>query len=226
MNDDRRGPGAPEHLRAVLAKLAANAPEALEPDPEHERAMAGYERGYRRDNLRAQRVPLRDEIAAAIVTDKGLRETRSMQLVKRWLTTHNPPPVLVLHGGTGCGKTVAAGYVIAFTGGRFRSAARLARVFAANFGAPAEEQDELLTWSTLVIDDLGGEANPEILASALLEVLDVRQGGRRMTLITTNLDRDLVIERYRNERLASRLSDPRVVSWCADSGPDLRKAKK
>jgi len=146
---------------------------------------------------------------------------------------------LVLSGGPGCGKTVAAvAWVIAYVrdkalwskdicdqprfsagGPIWVTAARLARW---------ERYDEdamrkLLSTPRLVIDDLGGEYLDKggFYASLLDEIVNERQSEGKPTIMTTNLNAEAFKVRY-GERIADRIREGGRFVECGSAS--LRKA--
>lgn len=219
-----RKPLPPGQLTALMARI-----ERAQHGGERERAereahaQALTER--RRERLQRERVPLRAEMETAIAAGGGtLSEGTSLRAVRRWLVSSAAPGVLMLTGDPGCGKTVAAALALAERGGRWRHAAQIVRTFAARFGPLLDEQELVLSPALLVIDDLGGEDKPQLMAAALLEILDRRQYGssRYRTVITCRLDREATLTRYVDRRLLSRFCDRKLVAWVRDKGPDRR----
>lgn len=136
---------------------------------------------------------------------------------------------LVLSGGPGCGKTVAAALWVSlyvsdpihwargeryygeegkpcFRGLRpiWISAAKLARCDRYD----EEEMTKLLQTPRLVIDDLGGEFLDKggFYASLLDEIVNERQAESKPTILTTNLDAEGFKSRY-GERIADRIRE-------------------
>lgn len=132
-------------------------------------------------------------------------ETRSaIMRVKTWLKA--PEGVLVIAGGKGCGKTVAA----AWWAMRLGSVATFIR--AASFAAASRyersDRDALLGAPALVLDDLGAEyvdAKGSFLVD-LDELIDVFYGDRKPLLITTNCAIDVFRSRY-GERIVDRIRE-------------------
>lgn len=177
----------------------------------------------RAQKLARQRVPLTPTAHAAIVSGSGLRPLLSLRAAQRWLTRPDAPGTLVLVGGTGCGKSVAAGWVIANgpASNVYRSANDTVRVFAGFFGEAAEQQDLMCSCKLLVLDDVATELDAERMCAALVEIVEKRKGLR--TLITTNANQADWVKRYPDERLHSRLRECAV--FVTDTGADMRGAK-
>lgn len=225
MSEQQGKGGSP--LRLALARLWRSRfarPEGAESESEAARVQAALLRGVRAGRLQRERVPLQASVERAIVAGAGLEATKCRNAAELWISRAQEAPVLALVGGPGCGKTVAAAWALAEVGGRWRSASQVAKIFAAKYGSALDEQDLLLSAGLLVIDDVGGESDPALMASALYEIIDRRQYGssRYRTILTANLDLAHLCKRYPNPRLVSRLSDRGIVTWVADASPDRR----
>ena len=136
-----------------------------------------------------------------------------------------PAALVVLSGGVGCGKSLAAAaWLLAGqlegVRGLWMTAARLARW-------PRYDEDrmsELLTVRRLVIDDLGDEYLDEKGAylSLLDEVVNERYGNARPTVLTTNLNAVAFKIRY-GPRIADRIRE--AGKFESVDGPSLRKRR-
>lgn len=148
-----------------------------------------------------EHIPIPVEDARAIVDGK-LNETRAVRVARKWLDTR-PTPWLVLSGGVGCGKTLAAVYAAAELGGMYITAPELVECFAR--AAREKTEAAILRTPMLIVDDLGTEDDkPATFASALFRLMSHR--NRRRTVFTTNLTRERLLdpERY-TLRFAERL---------------------
>lgn len=202
---------------------------------ENERAWADHEREIREaadtqlrckrtDNLDAAKdCRLSDDVRRAIIQGAGLLPTTALEAVRSWRAGRIIVPWLALSGGTGCGKSVAAAWMVADCGGMWVRAERLARVFMASFGDQFDEQEQIRDCAFLVLDDIGSELDAARMTSVLIELLDSRKSRRQATLLTTNLGRAAFKERYGNERMLSRLHES--VQWEPIAGADLRRSK-
>jgi DNA replication protein DnaC len=147
--------------------------------------------------------------------------------------------LLVLSGGPGCGKTVAAAMWVASFVRNIANwdthndpdycihpkmiSARPVWVTAAKLARweryEQAEMEKLLKTPRLVIDDLGGEFLDKggFYASLLDEVVNERQGESRPTIMTTNLDAEAFKSRY-GERITDRIREGgRFVGCGSDS---------
>lgn len=161
----------------------------------------------------------------AFVEAKPTRKCRDLHadnLVVRWLAraqrggSDPAPQFLALCGPPGAGKTVACAWAIAELGGGLAfSADDLLLV-------RKEKRDKLISSRLVVVDDLGTECqDPARFATALYDLVNRRQRERWMlTLFTSNLSREKLIERY-DVRTVSRI---RARGYVADVlGMDMRE---
>lgn len=180
------------------------------------------ERELRHDKLRGADawgvVTSRDERRIILAT---MKETKCLTAVQAW-RDQQKEGFLILLGTVGCGKTMAALSMLARYPGRYVTARRLERIFAANWGPDRVEQDKICECKTLVVDDVGTERALDAFSVTLLEVIDVRQGHGRYTLLTANLTRRQFFERYSDPRIGRRLQRALFV---VDNGPDLTTAE-
>lgn len=123
--------------------------------------------------------------------------------------------ILVLSGGPGCGKSVAAAFWLVFNSidrndaglwgaGFWITAASLSRGYAYD----QEAFSKLTKKHALVIDDLGTEYQDqkERYLATLAEIVETRFAREKLTLITTNLGPSEFKARY-GERLADRIRE-------------------
>ena len=82
---------------------------------------------------------------------------------------------------------------------------------------------QLLTCDLLILDDLGTEMATAFTQSALYNLLDSRLRAGKKTIISTNLDRAGIAERY-GAALASRLTGE--YEWLEFRGRDVRAVRK
>lgn len=186
------------------------------------------ERGRRHERI--ERAGLLDCLTAAasraVVSGVGLDATKSIVSLRAWQAARMTPPWLVMSGVFGCGKSVAAACAIAdYAGaGVYLSSARVVPTFAARYGDALETRERIVNCGFLVLDDPGSmDETPSELAligNALVELLDARKTSRRATILTTNLTKKAFFERYRNERLPSRLGE--VCRWVGVSDVNKR----
>lgn len=122
---------------------------------------------------------------------------------------------MVLRGGTGCGKTMAAGIIAN------AALSKGYRVYMATVGDMisqlyAEEtrtklENRLRTFDLVVIDDLGSERQTQYGISSAFNIVDMRVQTGKFTIITTNL-RVETREDIDYQRIMSRISSFVVVN--------------
>lgn len=144
-----------------------------------------------------------------------------LRVVDAWLATD--APCLVLLGGTGIGKTVAAlhGSLRHADGSRFVRATDLGAAVKPTLDERKLGARELSPRHVeyLILDDLGVEQATPRFSEALFAVVDSRQSPSRRTVITSNLSRADFRARY-DARVISRLNEmARVVDV---PGADMR----
>lgn len=155
-------------------------------------------------------------------TIEGLRlggATPALEAVRRWLDARPRPWALVLLGGAGVGKTVAAALAAqrALAAGR---SVQWVRVAAASrestFGDEAAARER--RWRTaglLVLDDLGAEFASEAWTAVLDSVLDARWSNNAPTVLTSNVAVPDLRARL-GVRVADRLAQEGRVEACGD----------
>lgn len=179
-------------------------------------------RARRRERLEALGIELEHKLHRGVIAGLELKQTTSLVAVQRWLPRRGVPPLLVLHGKGGCGKSAAAAYAVANweQSACWTSAADLIRTFYGNFGEAVTRQTTMKHARLLIIDDVGVESDSIRMCSALIELLDERK--QRKTIITTNLNKEAWLARYPDERFHSRLKE--LAAFIGDKGADLRGA--
>lgn len=165
-----------------------------------------------------------DVIAAAL--SETLEDTPAIMAVREFIDT-GTRPFLVLSGGVGLGKTVAAVRALLTGRSEYVHAVDIARRYEP-WSADKDVDRIDFAAQRMVIDDLGTERgdDPRFM-EAFGQIVDQRIGPklyrdgtmeRRMTIITTNLR--TLRERY-GERTASRLAEH--GTFVALSGDDMRR---
>lgn len=222
----------PTHISALIDRVGSKlrAPIPSDEDLERRRLARAAEAAARLPELLAKvGVPLRTaEVLVQPDSTSALDET-----VDWWRSEET---FLLLAGGVGAGKTVAAAWPVRAVVSEvldgsastdrwalqrratFVRAGEMARTCLSDYSA--EDRDAFRDWCRarlLVIDDLGAERGGDAWLARLEELLDVRYGDRRRTVLTTNLDPGTFRQRY-GERIADRIRhDGRVVSAGASS---------
>ena len=137
--------------------------------------------------------------------------------------------ILLLHGGTGAGKTIAACEALLLArnpraphtpNGRFATADQLARLSYYD----GEAYEPLCRAPWLVLDDLGTEQGSSTFTATLDGLTNERVRHARRTVITSNLALKAFSDKYApmGSRLASRLAQVGMVAGAGTN--DLRRA--
>lgn len=224
-------------LGDILAKCMAAAPTRTDEEwaaVEEQRAREEMRqrqaeerlaRETRAARLRDSGVCLEAGDVPAVVAD-ALEETRAVSVVSEWMglvAKQEARRILILCGGVGIGKTVAASLAIAKWGGHCIRAPQLAqRIDPWRSDADAGHELVALGAYFLLLDDLGRD--PEVEATprwreAFGRFVDERQ-MHGYTIITSNLPRSKFRERY-DERTISRLNQ--CAKAVEMAGKDLRR---
>ena len=175
------------------------------------------ERERRLDRARDCRLTASMRLA---IESGGLADTEALRGVRRWAASGRP--LLILAGGVGCGKSVAAAWLIAEVGGGvWLPAEQGCRIFAASYGQQFNTAERARDCPLLVLDDVGTEFDPLRMQHVLTELLEARKSAQHRTVITTNLAKGMMEQRYRSERLWSRMAE--LATWSYLTGPDLRR---
>lgn len=163
------------------------------------------------------------EDARALVKDE-LQPTPALEAVKRWFNTRSTGlrgagAVMVLLGGCGRGKTVAAAWLLARLGaGRYIVTEQACRMSQA---ARADAWEKLLATSVVVLDDAGVESDIARAEMAMYEFVNKRLDLERgWSVITSNLTWRDFTERF-GQRTARRLEHGGQIKTI--EGPDLRR---
>lgn len=156
----------------------------------------------------------------AIVRDKCLSFARAVP--------NGPVKTLLLHGGSGLGKT----YLLNCVGREARSRGvdtlfttaydLLLALKTAYFSRTGETAREYFDAPLLLIDDLGMEPLMEgVTVEQIYNLLGSRMSRGLCTAITSNLNRTQLKEKY-TERVSSRLLDTRSAMAIPFRGKDIR----
>lgn len=177
--------------------------------PAEERRRA--ERDSALGRLARNEVPERIRV---MLVDGPVSETSAVRAVRDWIA--GKQTFLVLAGGTGAGKTLAACLSLMGRPGVFERA-----VSAGRLGLYGEDDVARMRMlrraKTLVLDDLGAEFAGDVWRAQFDELIDERYGDRLRTVITTNLSPAALKERY-GARVADRIRhDGQVVACGSES---------
>jgi hypothetical protein len=161
----------------------------------------------------------------ALVIDSPTRTPSEAERVSsEWLKSD--AWALVLFGGKGSSKSLSAARcarVTLINGGYVRwvrcAEAALERIW----GPEADERLRLAKDADmLVLDDVGADNATDVWRSWLGAVIDERWRKQSRTIITSNLQRDLLAERL-TERVVSRLAE---ATWCFSGHTDFRRQRR
>lgn len=137
------------------------------------------------------------------------------------------PPLLILSGGIGLGKTFMSKCVMRRVIERGHTAAsftayRLFSLFHQHRLGEDVDLEPIFKVPLLIIDDLGTEPmTRNVTKEYLFDLLNERSAAHLNTLIVTNLTMDALNERY-GERIYSRLADTRGSQKILFKGKDIR----
>lgn len=166
----------------------------------------------------------------ALVSNQ-LNKTAALSFVKKWLQADKRPPICVLTGGTGSGKTIAAGWgVCRCPGAEYVHARDLASRYIPYSHDEARGIAPLdLSAPLLVLDDVGTERwsrdgkcpADDRFSEAFAMILETRQ----------SLDTIIITNKTQSDFLAAYCGDPRDMSrmmgmaaFCKAGAEDLRRA--
>ncbi len=133
---------------------------------------------------------------------------------------------LLLEGGYGCGKTHLAAAIANFAVGigvptLFITVPDLLDLLRFAYGDPEESFenrfDQIRNANLLILDDFGTQNATPWAQEKLFQIINFRYINKLPLVITTNLPLDDI-----DERIASRLQDPELVSRVRIEAPDYR----
>lgn len=209
-----------ETNQAAFADMFAGLADAWTIDEEAaKRHEAERERERRRENLRKLEGIITDADIERIVWDR--LDTFAANVVRRFLAASRAPDgprFAWLTGEIGRGKTVAACLVIAMERGRYVSADEVWLAYSARTSEASRLRDYMRRCRLLVVDDVG--TSRDDAQNALFQLVNARQGKRRLTIITGNASRDAV-RRWLDPRTLSRIEHQGAIVDCR--GPNMRR---
>lgn len=244
----------PRHIREWLGRLRETIQERAARQRAAASEIAAAEAAMRRENAERLTAGAAEHLRACGVDARtaeafrrgSLRKTKAAEAAHRWIA-QSERPVLVLRGGVGAGKSVAAARTLLEAKRRVRTmahpladepvdlleySARLgcwttaaALRFASRYsdGKALSLIDRAYTARWLVLDELRAEDGEGVGQSRLEELLGARYAQGLRTTITTNLDQEQ-LRALLGERLASRFAEGAVVVDAGDS--DLRRGER
>lgn len=216
------------HWRELYAERARRAGVTVEELEAAEKAEREAEEKAEREAVaRRARDLVINRYGARILADTAeaflagdFEETLALKTVKDWVSTNKS--FLLLHGGTGAGKTLAALFAMIGEDAIMVRSPDLGPAIEPWKSDGRAQPIDPSDWHLFVLDDLGIErAEDARWATSFDELIDARQGvrgGKRLrTIITTNLTIAQIKQRY-SERAVSRISASyaSVVLPCAD----------
>lgn len=154
-------------------------------------------RDHRRSVVEGLDGRLTDAMAEALLEGRE-RETQAVRAVREWASSSKP--VLVLAGGVGTGKTVAALSHVCSRPMTWQLV-RCARLGAMHERWSSDREDHIealrMRVPLMILDDLGQEEmSDRRTVPALLELFDSRKSARTRTIVTTNLTGAQAEKRY------------------------------
>jgi DNA replication protein DnaC len=221
-----RTPDGSLDLRALFGSIPEPSPEELareqaRREAEEERRAKVEAARVRSELMRTvEQFPVRRDLLDAIV-DGSIGSTKAVEIARRWYDARSKPFLLML-GGVGCGKTVAAAClaVHAQRGERYvrveyQKMRDVANLYRAGFGDDAKAFDRLLRTGLLIIDELTTERDADLGRAALHEIVDERSARCLPTLLLANRTKAEIRERY-DARTIDRWRESAVVIELAD----------
>lgn len=210
-----------QHDPVMRERLDALAAAAI--DAEEAERRRGRENSWRGKGIPERLWPMLHASEAG--TAGGAEPTQAIEAVGPFLSPSQPRTILVLAGGVGVGKTVAAAWGCAFHRGQMVKALDLLR--AGMFPDDPGFWPSMHRAPLLAVDDLGSEPlDGKGYGHALVaDLFDRRYDAGRKTIVTTNLSSEQFKGRYGDgagRRLWDRLRE--VGTWVDLGGGSLRKA--
>ena len=212
-------PAEPPSLTAVLADLSER--WGVMSPAEEQAYEADRMRRERRLNLAKMAEVITDTDLERIVNDRV--DTYASKVIRRFLVAAAKPDgarFCWLSGATGRGKTVAACLAIAIERGRYISAESLCLAYNAKTPEAAALREHARHCRLLVVDDVGTEKDHDAMRHALHQLVDMRQGNNRLTIITGNESRDKV-RAWLDPRTLERIEHQGGIVEC--KGDNLRR---
>lgn len=217
MAEERERQRVQPMARMDFSALVADFPAAT--DEEIRAYEARMAREMWRDRLDASGIDgLKREDRAAILNDT-LQPKPALDTVRRWLagamrTVDPGVPTLVLCGGMGTGKTVAAAWAISRNSGLYATTETFLRDFERWQKDRSYDDKTSPMWARykrshlVVLDELGTEHDAALMTRAFERLIDSRQSRRReLTLVITNLSRADFIGRVQSGVYGARTLD-------------------
>lgn len=187
---DRRDQEEARRRDTTVESLRAEREEALIEDQNREVEVLRLERLGRDARL----ITPDDVKRVVAVAPDAMNGTKAWRIVERFIKSGRA--FCVISGPRGVGKTVAACAAKARLGGMIISADELTRAQKNEHEEARELRGRIPDITLLVIDDLGLEGDIDAGVRALQYAVNERQGRGLRTLVTTNLSKKMLRERY------------------------------
>lgn len=206
-------------------------------------AQFDHQEWRRRRNQEEAEAAWREDLSASILAGSGapevaieactaLDEQSQGVVAVRGMATQGKT-ILLLSGGPGTGKTVAAVSAVVARAKREEGSVFVRAASAARMSLFADEDKatfkRMCETGLLVIDDLGVETFHDGWRALLDELIDMRYSNGRATIITTNLPptadvgQPSIRARY-GERIADRIRQSGSITMCGDASRRKRQA--
>lgn len=224
-----------EIIRSAMERIRAMVPDAG--DPRYQAQVAAFDAQLReQDNASAaknreakwtsRRIPARlwpMLHASALGSEGGPTSSPALCAVGSFLSPRDEAQILVLAGGVGTGKTMAAAWGCAFHGGLMCKAMEIVKAGLFDSLEVAPQQFHLMA-----IDDLGMEPVDAkgYGYAAIFDLLDERYDSGQKTILTTNLTMDDFRARYGSgagARMWDRIRE--VGRWVDVPGESMRRTQ-
>jgi DNA replication protein DnaC len=170
-------------------------------------------------------VPITVPMLDAVIAD-SLGSTPAIDAVQRWIDAKGKP-ILVLLGGVGTGKTVAAAWALArearrspYHGASYAKIRDLANLFRAGFGEDLKAFERHQGARLLVVDELTTERDADLGRACLHELIDWRGAKGAPTILLANRTKAEIAKHY-DARTIDRLRECAAVVELA--GKSMRK---
>jgi hypothetical protein len=186
-------------IASIMARVEKTFPATDEWERQQQLEAAVAERRMRMHTLQRLEPPIDADMFGRIVHG-NLDATEAVTAVNDWHTGEHEPDktptaLLVLHGGSGSGKTVAAASLAATQATTaWVSACDLIGPYSALYGEDSDDWQRYRRAPLLVVDRLERLFNPKsqaLLMEALAVIVDQRK-RRRRTIITTRMSRTML----------------------------------
>jgi DNA replication protein DnaC len=200
------------NFMAMVRRLEADGAVATREEVDRDVA-----RNARQERLDRVRPPVTSDDARAIV-DCRLQVTPALRAAQSFLRdafgegsgAGDRRRFIVLLGEPGRGKTVAGAWALAEYGGYYVSAPELRRLSTSKMWQDQDRFESLKRAKLVVLDDIGAEIVDGSNEEAVFDLVNARQVDRAVTIITGNLTRAQMVERY-GKRVVDRIVHQGII---------------